>query len=73
MLNHILPGLLGKGQISKMDGPKPNYVAHRNKCSFPVANVLLVQNLIDWDPSEAKQRPVIAPRNTWYNRPDPPP
>ena len=22
---------------------------------------------------EAKQRPVIAPRNTWYDRPDPPP
>ena len=34
---------------------------------------LPVPCLLSLTPPEAKQRPVIAPRNTWYDRPDPPP
>ena len=40
--------------------------------SFPPLP-LTVPCLLSLIPPEAKQRPVIAPRNTWYDRPDPPP
>ena len=61
----------------------PTHHSHRHSTSsllfsspsfppFPLPS-LPVPCLLSLTPPEAKQRPVIAPRNTWYDRPDPPP